>query len=176
MEEAKKKLYIAVSVFVAITILTASLLWFFGMGQLAHSKQEHISAKLALNEIEQKNSLRQDLLIDFSKVDKGKSAIEASLLDPAHTAEFIENLESIASSTKITLSLQVAETARPILSASEVRITTFQVELRGSFLDAISFLRKVDSLPLLTSFNDISMRSISSGEIISAITLRVFTK
>ena len=173
--KAKKELYIALIVFLTIFIFAVGLFWFFGMGQLSSARREHINAKLTLSELEQKTASSQDLLENFQKISAGRTTIEASLLPADSAAGFIENLEGLAASNNSELNLQVVEDTKRKKADNKLEVLTFEAELTGSFLSALSFLRQVDALPLLVAIDDINMRTSSTKGVITDITLRVFT-
>lgn len=184
IESARKKIYISFIIFVVTLALGVGLLWQFLWMPLVDLSREYAANRFNLNMIEQKVDLRQGLKKEFEAVSSTVTTINEGLLDQDNALAFLESIEAIAADTQNTYEIiSVQEIRNP--KKKFIEAIVFNMELEGSFSNALRFFRRANELPYVMNITQLSVEAIaelpgeSEGQetrVSTRVSLKVFTK
>ncbi|MDX1535889.1 MAG: hypothetical protein R3346_03960 [Candidatus Spechtbacterales bacterium] len=176
-KDVNQKFIISVSILFLIVLVLAGALWFGLFTRLEDERVKYQENRVMLIELEKKVDLKKQLEKDYQELEEDIIKIEASILDADQKLQFIEELESVATRTGNSYSI---EGAREVYEPDSNQLTqiNFNLKLNGGFVNAMSFLREVGSMPYLMDIKQLSVQGSGEegAELETSLELHVFTR
>lgn len=174
-KDLNKKFIVSVSMFVVMVLLLAGALWFGLFSRLEAEREEYENSRASLSELEQKVDFKQELIKEYESISEDIKTAEGALLDADDKLNFIEELETTATSTGNTY---VINSANEIYEGTSDRLEqiNFNLNLTGGFSNIMAFLREINSMPYIMEISRFSANTSGEDVLRTTIELKVFAR
>ena len=180
MKNNNNKIYIISSVFILVSLF---LVLFFIWPLFKEIEKNSYDLVLARNNIialEAQNNETKNFKNNYSTYKPNLDRIDQLFVDPNNPVDFIEFLESTASSSQVTSQISL-----PPSSSGSKQFIVFQIISKGNFSNMMDFSKKIESGPYLIEIDNLTIQN--SGEksvskdyslrsVNATLMIKVFTK
>lgn len=159
----KQKIYLTLSIILAIYLLTGFLIISPLISKIKYSSLAFIEKKETL-EILEKEQIEFNLLKEqYKRIKPELTRIDQSLLNSEKTLDFIVALENIAEKANNNYEIKVTQLQKE--PKEKFSFLTFQISLWGSFPNLIKFLVYLENVPYWVETDQIQIRPVGQEEI-----------
>ena len=172
----KENLYIALCVFLIIFLTLSLIAWKVFFTQLSELKVEYAENRKELVRAEKRASLKNELEKELRGIEAEAMIVNNALLDKKNILAFIESLENLAAASQNIYEVKIAQELKNA-ETGELEAINFDISLRGSFDNLMTFLRGVKKMSYLTNEIQTSIDYSNDGKSLQTnLILKVYVK
>ena len=170
----KQKTFIALGIFTVFVLLFFAFLFLPLLRGIQADSAKVLAARTKLVTV----SLYEEHIQEFQRISQsqedGIDKINNLFLDTDTPIAFLEFLENVARSSRVSLKITPVESQRKEEDVWDS--IDFELAGKGLYPNVLSFVRQVENGPYLFEFKNVIVQRLATGEVDFSLLMKVYTK